>query len=131
VAVKHPDYKKIVEQIYHRVVEKLGPYGILVEHTEPETSPRSSDVSEFTLKIPEQDKSKPGIYQELIVHVTAQDAWQIQQDAKNLDCLPQAWAHLRRLGAGPVRQRPAPAGRRRRLAPRRDAPRRLLRRVTP
>ena len=89
-----PDYKQIVEQIHQRVVEKLGPYGILVEYTEPNTSDRGQDVSEFTLKIPEVDKSKPGVFQELIVHVTTQDVWQIHQDAKNLDCLPQAWARI-------------------------------------
>ena len=36
--MKNPDFKQIVEQIHQRVVEKLGPYGILVEHTEPNTS---------------------------------------------------------------------------------------------
>ena len=61
-------------------------------------------MSEFTLKIPEQDKSKEGIFQELIVHVTNQDVWQIHQDTKNLDCLPRAWARIcAELGADPVR----------------------------
>jgi hypothetical protein len=92
--VKTPDFAKLVETVHERVVQKLGPYGILVEHTEPDTSKRAQVISEFTLKIPEQDKSKPGVYQELIVHFTAQDAQQCHQDAKNLDCLPQAWARI-------------------------------------
>jgi hypothetical protein len=91
--VKNPDYAKLVETIHDRVVQKLSPYGILVEHTEPDVKSRDS-ISEFTLKIPDQDKSKPGVYQELIVHFTAQDAWQCHQDSKNLDCLPQAWARI-------------------------------------
>lgn len=91
---KSADFKKIVDTIHARVVEKLGPYGILVEHTEPEAATRSGTVSEFTLKIPEPDKSKPGVFQELIVHVMAQDVWQIQQDPKTLDCLPRAWARI-------------------------------------
>jgi hypothetical protein len=93
VKTKTPDFAKLVGTIHERVVRKLGPYGILVEHTEPDVKSRDS-ISEFTLKIPDQDKSKPGVYQELIVHFTWQDATQCHQDPKNLDCLPQAWARI-------------------------------------
>jgi hypothetical protein len=88
------DVKKLVETVHERVVQKLGPYGILVEHTEPDTSNRAQTISEFTLKIPDEDKSKPGVYQELTFHFTTQDANSCHQDPKNLDCLPQAWARI-------------------------------------
>ena len=92
-----PDYARLVETIHDRVVQKLGPYGILVEHTPPDVKPNAKPhdtISEFTLKIPDQDRSKPGIYQELIFHVGVEDARQIHQDPKNLDCLSQAWARI-------------------------------------
>ena len=95
--MKTPDFQKIVEQIHERVVAKLGPYGILVEHTEPDTSGtprRGQTVSEFTLKIPDEDKTKVGLYQELTFHVLTEDVTQIHTDPKNLECLPQAWARI-------------------------------------
>jgi hypothetical protein len=92
--VKTPDVARLVETVHERVVQKLAPYGILVEHTEPDTSKRAQTISEFTLKIPDQDKSRPGVYQELTFHFMAEDARQCHQDAKNLDCLPQAWARI-------------------------------------
>jgi hypothetical protein len=92
--VKNPDYAKLVETIHDRVVQKLSPYGILVEHTPPEPASGMGTVSEFTLKIPDPDKSKPGLYQELTFHFLGNDAVQCHQDSKNLDCLPQAWARI-------------------------------------
>ena len=95
--MKTPDFAKLVDTIHERVVQKLGPYGIIVEHSEPDIPKRAhtnQTVSEFTLKIPEQDKSKPGVYQELIFHLTADDARRCHQNPKNLDCLPQAWARI-------------------------------------
>jgi hypothetical protein len=85
------EQKKLVDTIHDRVVLMLGPLGITVEH---EMMKSGQTVAEFTLKIPERDTSKPGVYQELIFHVTHADANQCQRDPKQLDCLPRAWARI-------------------------------------
>ena len=82
-----------METIHERVVQKLGPYGIVVEHTPTDASNRKA-ISEFTLKIPDPDKSKPGVYSELTFDVTPEIARDCHNDPKNLDCLPQAWARI-------------------------------------
>jgi hypothetical protein len=52
------------------------------------------ESAEFTLKIPEPDKSKPGVYQEQILHFTQAESLQCKNDPKQLDCLPRAWARI-------------------------------------
>jgi hypothetical protein len=83
--------QKLVDAIQERVVLMLGPLGILVAH---EMMKDNYTIAEFTFKIPEVDKSKPGTYQELIVHFTQTDAHQCKTDPKQLDCLPRAWARI-------------------------------------
>lgn len=85
------DVKRIVDTIDERVRCILNPLGILVQH-EVQTS--GGSVAEFTLKIPETDKAKPGVYQELIVHLTQYDVQNCLTDAAQLDCLPRAWARI-------------------------------------
>jgi hypothetical protein len=83
--------QKLVDTIQERVVLMLGPLGILVAH---EMMKDNYTIAEFTFKIPDLDKSKPGTYQELIVHFTQTDAHQCKADPKQLDCLPRAWARI-------------------------------------
>lgn len=84
--------KKIVETLHERVGLILGPLGILVEH---EMVKDSRDVvAEFTFKIPDLDKSKPGVYQELIFTLTYRDAHECHTDPTQLDCRPRSWAQL-------------------------------------
>jgi hypothetical protein len=83
--------RRLVDAIHERVELLLGPLGIVVEHAMMKSG---HAIAEFTLKIPDVDKSKPGVYQELIFHVTQTEAYQCQHDPKQLDCLPRAWARI-------------------------------------
>ena len=40
------------------------------------------------------DKGKPGVYQELIVHLMNYDVQNCLNDPAQLDCLPRAWARI-------------------------------------
>ena len=84
--------KKLVETIHERVVLLLGPLGIVVEHEILEKS--RATLAEFTIKIPDEDRSKPGVYQELVFHFTHFDAQQCHQDPSQLDCRPRSWAQV-------------------------------------
>jgi hypothetical protein len=86
------DRKKCVETIHERVSLILCPLGIVVEHEL--LKPGKQDVAEFTFKIPSTDKSKPGVYQEVIVHLTHHDVQQCHTNPAQLDCLPRAWARI-------------------------------------
>jgi hypothetical protein len=87
------DRQQYVETIHDRVNAILAPLGIIVQHELLKASIRG-DVAEFTFKIPEPDRSKPGVDQEVIIHLTQQDVWQCQKDPAQLDCLPRAWARI-------------------------------------
>ena len=86
------EFKKCVETIHERVGLLLCPLGIVVEHEL--TKAAKVESAEFTLKIPDPDKSKPGVYQELILHFTQLEALQCKNDPSQLDCLPRAWARI-------------------------------------
>jgi hypothetical protein len=83
--------KQYVETIHERVSLLLCPLGITVEH---ELKDGRGEAAEFTFKIPEVDRSKPGLYQEVIVHLTQFDVAQCHNDPAQLDCLPRAWARI-------------------------------------
>ncbi len=85
------DRQKYVDTIHERVRGILCPLGIVVEH---ELIDGRQDVAEFTFKIPDADKSKPGVYQEVVIHLTHQDVWNCHRDPAQLDCLPRAWARI-------------------------------------
>ena len=63
--------KKLVETIHERVSLILCPLGIVVEHEIMKAG--GPDVAEFTFKIPDADRSKPGVYQEVIIHLACKD----------------------------------------------------------
>jgi hypothetical protein len=98
--VTDDDRKKCVATIHERVSLILCPLGIVVEHEL--LKPGKADVAEFTFKIPDADKSKPGVYQEVIVYLTLQDLArcfgthpaQLLADSAQLDCLARAWARI-------------------------------------
>jgi hypothetical protein len=83
--------KKYVDTIHERVGLILCPLGIVVEH---ELMKAGVNVAEFTIKIPDANKPKSGVYQELIFHLTLQDVMRCRTDPKQLDCLPRAWARI-------------------------------------
>ena len=83
--------KELVQTIHERVVSFLGPYGILVEHALPE---KANMPAVFTLKLPDPDKSKPGVYSELEFQLLPHELQQMQADPSQLDCLPRAWARI-------------------------------------
>jgi hypothetical protein len=85
------DQKKMVQALHERASLLVGPLGIVVEY---EILKNSADLAEFTFKIPDVDKSKPGAYQELIFHFTHHDAHQCKADPSQLDCRPRSWAQL-------------------------------------
>jgi hypothetical protein len=86
------EFKKIVETVHERVSLLLCPLGIVVEREL--TKVKKVESAEFTLKIPDPDKSKPGVYQELVLYFTQAEAVQCQTDPKQLDCLPRAWGRI-------------------------------------
>jgi hypothetical protein len=90
--VTDAERKKCVDTIHERVGLVLGPLGIVVEHALVKS--HRTDVAEFTFKIPDADKSKPGIYQEVIVQLTHQDVMRCQADPAQLECLTRAWARI-------------------------------------
>jgi hypothetical protein len=90
-AVTDDDRKKCVQTIRERVSLILCPLGILVEH---EMKSGRGEAAEFTFKIPDADKAKPGVYQEVTIHLTQHDVQQCLTDPAQLDCLPRAWARI-------------------------------------
>lgn len=84
--------RKLVETIHERVGKLLNPLGILVERED--FAERQPNAAEFTFKIPDADTSKPGVYQEVIIHLTQHDVFQCHADPAQLDCLPRAWARI-------------------------------------
>lgn len=84
--------KKIVATVHARVVQLLTPYGIAVEHVEG----TGYNVAEFTFRVPDlpPDKGTPGMYSELVFHLSTDEVRQCHADPKQLDCLPLAWARI-------------------------------------
>jgi len=83
--------KKLAATLQEKLVELLGPLGIEVKH---ELTKHYSTIAEYTFRIPDQDKSKVGVYTELTTYLEMIDANACEQDPKHLEHIKLTWARM-------------------------------------